>query len=143
MDALALLVAEEEPGEARELSQRAAAGHRQRRVLFPEASYGAAIKHHLELETDAERAVTLAEQNHRIAQNGESQTLLARAYLQAGRLVDAFAAIEPVLDSRWRSATTHAVAARIFDRSGMDARARDQRVAALVLNPHALDGLDE
>lgn len=140
MDALADLAAQR-GDEATALAWRKRAGAVWQRRLkqFPEASYGHAIDHCIS-GGDWSCALRLAERNHQARPHGEAKVLLAKALLRNNRKEEARAMIESVLASPWRTAATHAVAADIYAAFGETDRAEAQRKAALVLNPHALDG---
>jgi tetratricopeptide (TPR) repeat protein len=104
MDAAAGILEEQgERAHANELWARAHRGHEARIAAFPTAAFGHALDHFLEHAPDAARAVELAEQNRDVRPNGEAWTQLARAYLGAGRLDDARAALATVEQMPYRS----------------------------------------
>lgn len=104
MDAAAgVLDAQGETERAAAMRERAHRGHEARIEAFPTAAFGHALDHFLEHEGDAARAVELAEANRDIRPNGEAWTKLARAYLGAGRLADARAALAEVSGMPYRS----------------------------------------
>ncbi len=137
MDALARLVPDRE--EAARLSARSEAIYRHRLAILPEASYGHALEHYLRMAPDPARAVEIAEKNRDLRPNGEAWTRLAQAYLRAGRIKDACAAIERAVTSKWVSGESYATAAIAFRRAGRDAAAMEQK--ALAENPLAFDYL--
>ncbi|MBW2464398.1 MAG: hypothetical protein JRH11_22300 [Deltaproteobacteria bacterium] len=140
MDALAGILRDRgQDADADALVLRARTGWETRLALFPEAAYGHAIGHWLELEDDPERTVQLAEANSAARPNGESKTLLAEAYLGAQRSEDAERTIREVLDSAWDTAEAHAAAARIYAARDDETEAAAHRERALALNPRALD----
>jgi tetratricopeptide (TPR) repeat protein len=140
MDALAGILKEQgETERAQQLVARAREGWERRLEMFPEAAYGHAIDHWLEIEEDFPRAVELAEANAESRPNGESKTILANAYLAAGRVDDAAGVVEEVLASPWDTADLHAVASEVYAAKGDEARARRERERALEMNPHAFD----
>lgn len=105
---------------------------------FPEAAYGHALGHFLEFG-DPARAVELAEANHTVRPNGEAKVLLADAYLAAGRAADAKVIVEEALASPYRKAELHVTASAVYAALGDAGRAEEQRLAALAINPRALD----
>ncbi len=140
IDALAVILKEKgETERARELTLRAREGWESRLEMFPEAAYGHAIGHWLEVEEDFPRAVELAEANAEARPNGESKTILAEAYLAAERTDDAKRVIDEVLESPWDTPAAHAIASRIYEAEGDSARAESEREKALAMNPHAMD----
>lgn len=102
---------------------------------YPEAAYGHAIDHWVDLESDPARAVQLAEENRNLRPNGEAMTKLARAYLAGGRTADARRTLEDILETEWRTAELHALAADIYWRDGDTRRAASERRAAAAINP--------
>ncbi|HYE04241.1 MAG TPA: tetratricopeptide repeat protein [Planctomycetota bacterium] len=142
MDALApLLEATGAHDEAAQLRARSDAAFTERFALLPEAAAGHALGHWLERDgAEATRlAVELAERNHALRPNGEAGTLLARAYLKAGRTDDARTVIERTLATIWRSTELHATAMAVYQAAGETGQADEHRAAALAINPHALD----
>ncbi len=142
MDALAdLLDAQAAHDEAAKLRVRSDIAFDERFRLLPEAAAGHALGHWLDRDgADAtRRALALAEQNHALRPNGEAETLLARAYLKAGRVADARVVIERTLATMWRTAELHATAAAVYDALGDEGHAGDQRRCALAIDPHAFD----
>jgi hypothetical protein len=141
MEALARLVAERDPGEARALLERSNAIYEERLAMLPEASYGHALEHFLRMVPDPRRAVEIAEKNCALRPNGEAKTRLAQAYLRAGRVADAKDVILEVTSSAWISSESYATAARVLRRLG-DADAQAMETRALALNPHAMDEIN-
>jgi tetratricopeptide (TPR) repeat protein len=138
MDALARLVAQRDPGEARALLERSNAIYEERLAMLPEASYGHALEHFLRMVEDPKRAVEIAEKNRALRPNGEAKTRLAQAYLRAGRVADAREVILEVTSSAWVSAESYATAARVL--GGAEGQAMEAKARAL--NAHALDEID-
>jgi tetratricopeptide (TPR) repeat protein len=138
MDALANLVADSDPGEARRLLERSNALYEDRLVRLPEASYGHALEHFLRMVPDPTRAVDVAEKNCALRPNGEARTRLAQAYVRAGRLADARTEILKVTSSAWVSAETFATAARVLGALG-DPAAAAMEAKARALNPYAME----
>jgi tetratricopeptide (TPR) repeat protein len=131
MDHLAALIAEREPEEAKSLIERSHRIYEERLARLPEATHGHALEHYLRWAPDPERAVELAEKNVAERPNGEARTLLAQAYIRAGRIREAWDESQRVVGSKWVSAeafATAAVAARLADDPGaaeLEAAARD------------------
>jgi tetratricopeptide (TPR) repeat protein len=123
MDALAVLVRERDPAEAEALVRRSNAIYEDRLVKLPEASYGHALEHYLEMVPDASRAVEIAEKNVALRPNGEARTRLAQAYFRAGRTAEARVEILRVTESAWVSADSYATAAVVLGDDAMKARA--------------------
>lgn len=139
MDALAGIA--EAKGDAEAASQWAARArgiYEAQLARFPEAAYGHALDHFLDFGEPA-RAVELAEANHRTRPNAEAKLSLARAYLKAGRVADARAAVEDALKTRWNTADLHAIASEVLAAAGAAERAAEERAKALALNPRAFD----
>ncbi len=130
MDALARIVAERDPAEAARLTAESNAIYRRRLEQLPEASYGHALEHFLRMAPDRGRAVAIAEKNRALRPNGEAYTRLAQAYFRAGRLAEARAAIDTVINSPWVSAESYATAA-VIDRRAASPRARAMEQRAL------------
>jgi tetratricopeptide (TPR) repeat protein len=139
MDVLAGLARARGDGAAAEAwTRRAAAGWERRLKLFPEAAYGHALDHFLS-SGDAARALEIAQRNHAARPYGDAKVQLAEALLKAGRPEAARQTIEAVLASPWRTAPTHAVAARVYAATGAGRLAAAQRAKALAIDPHVLD----
>lgn len=148
MDALAALVADRDPEEAKRLSARSNAIYEERLVKLPEASYGHALEHFLEFphpdhrgSADAKRAVEVAQKNVALRPNGEARTRLAQAFVRAGRIAEARAEISKVLESKWVSAESIATAAIAARLAHDDATAKKLEEKAKAINPSALDEL--
>jgi tetratricopeptide (TPR) repeat protein len=140
VDALADLVADSAPDEAKQLRANADALYAERLAKLPEASYGHALEHFLHHGAPA-RAVEIAEKNRDLRGDGEARTRLAQAYFLAGRVVDARREMKAVLASRWVSSEAFATAAIVL-RSGDagEQRAADEAEKRGALrNPHALE----
>lgn len=123
--------------EAKRLLARADAIYRAQLARYPEAAYGHALEHFLEFG-DPAYAALLAEANHRTRPNAEAKISLARAYLKAGRVDAARAAIEQALATPWDTADLHAVAAEVYAAAGDPGRAAAERAKAVAINPDAL-----
>ena len=137
MDHLAALIAEQAPEEAQALLDRSDRIYEDRLARLPEVTYGHALEHYLRWAPDAERAVELAEKNVAQRPNGEARTLLAQAYIRAGRIREAWDESQRVVGSKWVSAdafATAAVAARLAD----DPAATELEEAANGINHHAM-----
>jgi tetratricopeptide (TPR) repeat protein len=135
MDALASIYEQKNVADkARELRARANALFDERVRLFPEAAAGHALAHYFDVAP--ERTVSLAEANHKARPYGESAVGLAKALLVNGRATEAKGVIDAVLQTAWRTAETHVVAAQVFEKMG-DPRAASERTKALTINPHA------
>jgi tetratricopeptide (TPR) repeat protein len=139
MGALAGVIEQNEPERAARLVKRARAGYEEQLRTFPEATYGHALDHFLELEEDPSGAVALAEKNRDLRPNGEAKTKLAEAYSKAGRIDDARSELDAVKETRWCTADTHAAAAALALRTGDMASARREATLARAINPHAID----
>ena len=135
MDALAGVKREQGDAQAAAAwTERAASVWRQRLRQFPEASYGHAIDHCV-AAGNWRCALNLAKRNHRARPYGDAKVALAQALLRNGRRDEAKAMIEAVLQSPWRTAQVHAVAAEIYGASGDPAAASAQMEAARRLDP--------
>jgi hypothetical protein len=142
MDALARLIAQREPAEAERLRVRSNAIYEERLTRLPEASYGHALEHFLRMVDDPHRAVQVAEKNRDLRPNGEARTRLAQAYVRAGRIAEARAEMQTVVDSEWAQAESFATAALVFRRAGALSAADDARAKADAMNPRAFAELD-
>ncbi|MEM7736445.1 MAG: tetratricopeptide repeat protein [Deinococcota bacterium] len=116
MDALAgLAELEGNTTEAESLRQQARAVYEQQLVRFPEASYGHALGHFLDLADDPDRTLELAQANYSLRPYGESALLLAQAHLLAGQPEQAQLLVDDVLASSWHSADVDAVLSQLED----------------------------
>ena len=88
---------------AEALSDLARRGHEWRMSRLPEAAYGHALPHYLELEEDPSLAVEIARRNVEARPGGEARVSLARALLRADALEEASTEIEQVMQTPWRS----------------------------------------
>ncbi len=105
VDQIALIARERgETERFEQLRDRARSGHEARIALFPEAAYGHALGHYLEVERDGARAVEIAEANHRARPGGEALEGLILAYVLAGRSADARARAAELEASPYRTA---------------------------------------
>lgn len=116
---------------------RARAVHEERLAILPEAARGHALRHFLELEDDAARAVELAEQERALRPGGETLTLLAQAHLRAGHVDEARRVIDALLETPWSTAEVHATAALICASVGDRRRADQERARADAIAPGA------
>lgn len=139
MNALAGISDSEE--EASNWTKQARTTYERQLNQFPEASYRHALGHYLESGDANAKALDLAIANYKLRPYGESETLLAQAYLQNGQVNEAKALIETTLASVWESAELHATAALIFEASGDLDRAELERSAAQAINPDAVQNL--
>lgn len=121
---------------------RARALYEEQLAALPEAAYGHALDHFLELEEDAARIVELAERNRDQRPGGEAQTKLAQAYLRAGRAEDARAVIDALLEGEWSTAEAHATASLAHERLGDLGRAENERERAEAIAPGIMERLD-
>jgi tetratricopeptide (TPR) repeat protein len=137
MDALAELIAEQHPDEARKLLAKSDSIYEERLARLPEASYGHALAHYLQNAPNAERALELAEKNRALRPNGEARTRLAQAYVRSGRIAEACAEARDVIASGWVSAETYATAAAALRLAG-DAEATSWQEKADALDPGAM-----
>lgn len=135
MDALAaLLLARGAEEEAQQLRRRSRALWEERLRLFPEASYGHAFDHCAQFE-DRDCALRLARSNWEARPYGEAGERLATALADAGQVGEARQVIDRVLQSRWRTPVTFAVAHRIYREQGERGRAEQFRQQAIRLHP--------
>jgi tetratricopeptide (TPR) repeat protein len=107
-------------------------------VQFPEASYGHALGHFLGFGP-TDRALELAEANHRLRPNVEAKRDLAVARLGAGDIAGAKAVIDQALATKAKRADVLWVAADVYTKSGDEPRAAELRAAALAINPKIAD----
>lgn len=133
MDRLAALARDRgDAAAARGWSARARQEWERRLRLLPEAAYGHAIDHFL-AAGDPGRALEIARKNHAARPFGEAKAQLAEALLAAGQPAAAREVIVGGLGSGWRTPDTHAVAARVFEATGLPRLARRERVRAAAL----------
>ncbi len=136
MDAMAGIHAEAgEQDQAKQWVAKARARYEEQLARFPEAAYGHALEHFLEFGEDLKQVVELAENNHTLRPNATAKTLLAQAYLKAGRVDDAKTIIEQALATPMRSADLHGTAAEIYAAAGDEKTAGAQRNKARAINP--------
>ena len=141
IDALADLL--EQRGQAEEataMRARAEARFEEQLEQLPEAAYGHALEHFL-MHGTSERALELAEANHRLRPGGEATVRLTQALVRAGRLEDAKARIEPLLATPYRTAEMHATAALVLRASGDTEAATAQEGLAREIDPGAMEGV--
>lgn len=138
IDAVARLRRESpDPASAAQWIERAAAVHRQRLQLLPEAAFGHALEHELWFGQQPQQALELAQRNAELRPNGESRILLAEALYKAGHAAGARQEIEAVLATAWDTAELHAIAAQIDAALGLREESDRQHAIALEMNPRA------
>lgn len=131
MAALAMLLEAKAPRRATRLIARAGEVYEERSLRFPEATCGHALHFQLAHGADATYAIELAQKNYALRPNGESATLLAKAYLKAGRLAQARELLATTTETLWRSADTHDTYATVLEQLGdADGARRQQALAA-------------
>ena len=136
MDAMAeihLEAGEEE--KAREYIERARTRYLEQMEQFPEAAYGHALDHWLELEDDPKMALELAQKNHQVRPNAEAKQMLAQAYLKAGKAKQAKKVIEQALAMAWNTADLHLTAAEVYAALGDDDKRDAELAKAKAINP--------
>jgi tetratricopeptide (TPR) repeat protein len=139
MDALAALASVRgDAAAARAWRGRAGAEWDRRMRLFPEAAYGHALAHALDVR-DTGRALDLARRNVQARPYGDALVMLAQAQLRAGDVAGARATIERVVATPWNTAQLHGVASQVFAAAGEEGMAARERTVALSMNPHELD----
>lgn len=136
MDAMAGIMNDEgKTAESKEYVTKARARYDELLTMYPEAAYGHALEHFLEFGEDPKFTLDLAEKNHKLRPNADAKTLLAQAYLLAGRPADARTIIESTLATPWRTADMHATAVAVFVAAGDAKLAEEHRVLARAINP--------
>ncbi len=100
MDAMAGI---SRPEEAIKWRQKAREVYEEQLTQFPEASYGHALNHYLDVGDMPQKALEIAKANYSLRPYGESAVLLARAHLQVGEIDTARALVEQTLASPWKS----------------------------------------
>jgi tetratricopeptide (TPR) repeat protein len=136
MDAMAgILLEEKKDAEAKAWIAKARARYEELMAMYPEASYGHALDHFIELGDDPDATIVMAEKNHTLRPNADAKILLAQAYLKGERGADAKRVIEEALATPWRTADLHAVAAEVYRAVGDTANADTQLAAAKAINP--------
>lgn len=135
MDQLAALYRHAgKPEQADEWIARAAARWDQALAQFPESAMGHALQHYLQFGPPA-RALELALANHANRPGGDAKVSLAQAYLQLGRAAEALPILEQVLQTPYRTAKLHDVAAKVHTALGDTAAAEAQMALCYALNP--------
>lgn len=135
MDAMAGILTEEgKPEEAKQFIGRARKRYDEQMAMFPEAAYGHALGHFLEFGNDIEQTVDLAEKNHALRPNAEAKTLLAQAYLKAGRAKDALKIVKQAIKTPAVSADLFITAAEAHRAAG-----KTKAVVKLVERAQAVD----
>lgn len=139
MDALAELdrAAGDEPGAQRWI-ERSRARFEDELARWPEASYGHALGHFLAFGPP-ERALELAEANHRLRPNAEAKRDLAQARLDVGDLAGAKTIIDEALATPVERADLLWLAATIHAESGDASKAEHLRTQALAIDPTLRD----
>jgi len=123
-----------EQAKAKELSERAGVLWEEQIGRLPEAAMGHGLQHYLQFGP-TERAVELAEKNYAVRPGGEAQVLLARAYLKAGRAAEALEVAKKTLETPYRTAGVHDVAAKAYEAVGDAAAAAEQSALRDAINP--------
>ncbi|NVB36698.1 hypothetical protein G6O69_02565 [Pseudenhygromyxa sp. WMMC2535] len=139
MDARAALL-REDPSEAAQaeadaLIERAGQTFAAELERYPEASYGHALGHYLEFGP-ADRALELAEANHRLRPGVPAKIALAEARLASEDPEGARAVIDEALATGWSSAALSWTAAEVYAALEDEARAAKLRAQAKAINPH-------
>lgn len=135
MDALAAAYQHAGQGEAAAaLIERAGAAWRDQIARMPEAAMGHGLEHELQFGSPT-RALELARANVAMRPGGDAQVGLARAYLKAGRMAEALTVIEGVLETPYRTAGVHDVAAKAYAGLGMVEAARGQEALRAGVDP--------
>ncbi len=135
MDALAeLALARGDEAAAKSWIERSREKFEAELIQFPEASYGHALGHFLTFGPP-DRALELAEANHRLRPNLEAKRDLAEARLGAGDVAGAVLVIEEALAMKAKRADVFWVAAEVIAKSGDEPRAAELRAAAEAINP--------
>jgi tetratricopeptide (TPR) repeat protein len=123
-----------EPELALPLIQRAGAAWEQHLVTFPESAMGHGLAHHLQFGTP-ERALELALTNYAVRPGGDARVALARAYLGAGRPIEALEHARAVLGTVYRTAALHHTIAQAHSALGQDEAAAAQLELCAALDP--------
>lgn len=139
MDALARLIDERSPEEARTLREQAHAIYEVRLARLPEAAYGHALEHFLKMVDDPSTAIAIALKNRDLRPDGEARTRLAQAYIRAGRFAAARAEMDEVLATSWTRTETWATAAIAHRLTGDSRGAQNLEEKARARNPFAMD----
>jgi len=103
VSALAAILDRKDHAAAAELDQEAGRLFDEQSSLYPEAAYGHAIQSLLRRRETSPRLLELAEANYRLRPNGDSELLLARAYLKVGEIAKAKAMLDEILATPWRT----------------------------------------
>lgn len=139
MDALASILAgtgREE--ESKQWVEKATTRFEEQLELYPEASYGHALGHYLDFGPP-ERALELAEKNHKLRPNVDAKVLLAQAQLGMQKVAAAKRTIDEALDSPWRTADLYRTASEVYAASGDEAKAAELLSKAKAIDPHVAD----
>jgi tetratricopeptide (TPR) repeat protein len=102
---------------------------------FPEATYGHAVDHFINFETDPAVYIDIAKRNVAARPMGSSRLKLAQAYFKAGQIEQALAEIEALKKTLYNTIDLHATAAQLHDKLGHQAKAAEHIAAARELNP--------
>lgn len=139
MDALASILAETgREEESKQWVDKATTRFEEQLELYPEASYGHALGHFLDFGPP-ERALELAEKNHKLRPNVEAKILLAQAQLGMEKVAEAKKVIDEALDTPWSSADLFHTASEVYAASGDEAKAAELLTKAKAINPHVAD----
>jgi tetratricopeptide (TPR) repeat protein len=131
MDQLARIAREEhDDATFRRWRDQARTLHRQRMAMFPEAAYGHALEHWMDLENDTAQLVSMAEHNRDARPGGEAWTKLVEAYLVAGRTADAVHAADALAATGWSTGESHAASALAYRLAGDTAKADAEHARA-------------
>lgn len=107
----------------------------------PESIAGHALEHFLQ-HGSATQALQLAQYNHRLRPAGAPAVLLAHAHAVNGDIWQAAATLDRELATPYRSAELHATASVVYEATGQDMLAEQQRQLALNINPGAIESVD-
>lgn len=99
--ALALLLDERNPEEAKRLHEKAQLQFQKQYQLYPEAALGHYVKYLLEKEPLDPKLLNYAKQNYGNRPNAESKILLAKAFLRTGNRGAATKLMEEVMQTPW------------------------------------------
>jgi len=139
MDALASILAETgREEESKQWVDKATTRFEEQLKLYPEASYGHALGHYLDFGPP-ERALELAEKNHKLRPNVAAKILLAQAQLGVEKVAAAKKTIDAALKTPWSSADLFHTASEVYAASGDETKAQELLTKAKAINPHVAD----
>lgn len=139
MDALAgLYRLEGKAAPSNAWAKRAKEVWQSRIAALPNAAYGHAVDHELQLG-DPKLALVLAQSNKVARPNGDSAILLAWAYIANNQPAAARDVLEALNKTSWSSAQQHAALSQAYAMLGDDQRSTAERNAALQINPMIFD----